>query len=56
MAVSSFYRHKAAQCRCLAEAALRPDIRQSYEEIEQQWNKIAEREERKERRFPMTLD
>ena len=56
MALSSFYRHKVAQCHRLAEAALRSDIRQSYEEMVQHWNEIAEREERKERRSPMTLD
>jgi hypothetical protein len=47
MALSSLYRQKADQCRLLAEAALRPDIRQSYEELERQWNEIAEREDRR---------
>jgi hypothetical protein len=56
MALSSFYRHKAAQCHRLADAALRSDVRQSYEELEQNWNAIAEREEREERRFPIALD
>jgi len=56
MALSSFYRHKAAQCRRLAEAALQADFRRSYEELEQQWDKLAEREERKESLSPMTLD
>jgi hypothetical protein len=47
MALSSFYREKAAQCHRLAEAALRPEIRQSYEALERHWNKFAEREERR---------
>jgi hypothetical protein len=47
MALSSFYRQKAAQCHRLAEAALRPDLRQSCETVERQWNEIAERDERR---------
>jgi hypothetical protein len=47
MALLSFYRQKAAHCHFLAEAALRPDIRQSYEALERQWNEIAEREDRR---------
>jgi hypothetical protein len=47
MALLSFYRQKAAHCHLLAEAALRPDIRQSYEALERQWHEIAERDERR---------
>jgi hypothetical protein len=47
MAFSSFYREKAAHCHLLAEAALRPDIQQSYETLERQWYEIAEREDRR---------
>ncbi|MBI4367140.1 MAG: hypothetical protein HY543_10005 [Deltaproteobacteria bacterium] len=43
----SIYREKAAQCHRLAETAVQPETRKSYETLERQWNAIAEWEDRR---------
>jgi hypothetical protein len=46
MAIPSFYRQKAEECRGLSQSADTPAIRDSYALLVQQWTEIAERHER----------
>jgi hypothetical protein len=46
IAIPSFYRQKAEECRRLGESAETTAVRDSYTLLAQQWTEIAERHER----------